>query len=171
MGPLLRVSLSVAACLAIAGCAARDPLNDRVAAESPIGLQMWLSRNSERLPPDQASDLREALQELRFKIMAEGRVSGSAPVEEALCGEIDGKAVREVLFEGFERQLQRLTYERNALAVSNRENARLRVRPGDTASADYLERERGRVSGRLDEASEAVARAKRILARYSGQYD
>jgi hypothetical protein len=158
-------------CVALVGCGARDPLGARITAETPIGLQMWMTRAPSRLSPEQVGDLKEAMQELRFKIMSEGKVSGSEPVEVALCGEIDGRTVREVMVEGFGRQADRLSYERKALAVSARENARIAVRPGDTASAEYLDRVRGGVSKRLQDAIEAESRAKRILAGYSQQND
>ena len=171
MASTLRMLTVLLACLAAGGCASRDPLDDKVAADSPIALQMWLSRAPGRLSPGQMGDLREAIQELRFAIMAQGTVSGSEPIEAALCGGIDGRSVREVLIAGFGNEAHRLGDERRLLAVSARENARLRTRPGDGASLEYLERERDRVARRLEEAAEGEERAKRIMADYSQQFD
>jgi hypothetical protein len=171
MGSPLRALFALLACLAAAGCASRDPLAERVTADSPVGLQMWLSRAPGRLSAEQMADFREAIQELRFAIMATGAASGSEPVEAALCVSIDGRTVRQVLLDGFGRQAGRLGVERRLLEASARANARLRVRPGDAASLEYLDRERERVERRLGEAAEGEARARRILAAYSGQFD
>jgi len=164
-------SFIVAACLAAAGCSSRDPLEAKVTAESPVGLQMWISDVSGRLSQEQAGNLQEAIQELRFRIMSEGRASGSAPIEAALCEELDGKTAREVIVAGFSCEVDRLQDELSELHHSTRENARLRVREGDTASADYLDRVRAKVTKRLADAIDAQARAKRILAEYTSQFD
>jgi len=171
MRTALASTLIVAAGLAAAGCGARDPLESKVTAESPVGLQMWMADASGRLSQEQAANLQEAIQELRFRIMAEGRASGSGPIEAALCGEIDGKSVREVVIAGFNCEAARLQGELAELHNSTRENARLRVREGDTASADYLDRVRTKVAKRLEDAVDAQARAKRILAEYTPQFD
>jgi hypothetical protein len=167
----LRTLLALLACLAAAGCATRDPLDDKVTADTPIALQMSLSRASDRLSEGQMADLREAIQELRFLVMAQGQASGSEAIEAALCAGIDGRTVRQVLVEGFGCQADRLGGERRQLEESARQNARLSVREGDIDSLEYLKTERERVERRLGQAAEAEQRAKRILAGYSRQFD
>lgn len=154
------------ALLSLCGCQERDPLEARIEAQSPIELQMWITGAAGRLSDEQVADLREALQELRFQIMTEGKASGSEAIEAALCEEVDGRTVRRVLVDGFTHEVERIKFERNGLLASKRVNENLRTRPGDLESQACIDRVNERVRERLSEGIKAESRAEAILARY-----
>lgn len=156
------------ACLVAWGCGSkRDPLDSVVPTDSPINFQMWLADESQELSPDQFSLLQEALQELRFKVMAESTPPSSEAVEQALFGAIDGKTARVVILRGFKHEVERLKQERGALSSADFNNQLMRTRPGDHASEDYLAGVQRRVKERIAESGQAIARAEKVVAEFS----
>jgi hypothetical protein len=125
---------------------------------------MWRSGAAGRLAPEQLADLDEAVQEIRFHVMAQGKVSGSEAVDYEMLQAIDGQSVRRVLQRGLGWELERARAEQSALELSMRRNALMRTRPGDTASADYLSDLQDRQAVRLKAATEEVAHVRERLA-------
>jgi hypothetical protein len=152
-----------AACAAAQGCGPQDPLEMTVAADSVVSFSMWKERASDRLGAAQMADFEEALQELRFRTMADGNATGSEAVEEATLAVIDGRTVRYVLELGLGWELSQLRIEHSQLDFSMRENAWLRIRKGDTDSAEYLYQLRQRQEARLKAADEKIAVLRRKL--------
>jgi hypothetical protein len=160
---VLRI-LAALACLAAAACARREALGEKVDAGGYVNYSMWRSEAAGRLSPRQLADLDEAVQEIRFRVMAEGRASGSAAVDDAMFQRINGLTVRQVLASGFGLQLQRALAEESALEVSISRNSLMRTRPGDTASANYLSDLSDRQAARLKAAADQVSHARERLA-------
>jgi hypothetical protein len=150
--------------LAAGGCAPRDPLDTRVSADTYTSFSIFMAKIGERLGPEGTKDLNEAVQEFRFRVMAEGKASGSDAVDEAMRQAIDGRTVGEVLRGGLGRELTRLEAERDQLRKSMAENALMRTRPGDHDSANYLTDLRQRQEVRLQAVSDGIARTRKKLA-------
>jgi hypothetical protein len=153
-----------AALLLAAACAPNDPLETRMEASDYIGLSMWRSDLGSRLDRDEAADLDQALQEIRYQEMAEG-LSGSEAVEAGLIERTHGKNVRAILVAGLRERLSRVEKEemsiRRALPINA---ASIERRSG----VEKLER-RAQVedqAGRLEEADREVLRLKARLAVY-----
>ena len=154
--------------LAVTACGPSDPLEAKVQARDYVTFSMWRSGAAGRLTPPQQADLDEAVQQIRFHVMASGAASGSAAVEEATLRMIDGRSVRHVLRQGLAWELERASAEKAALEDSMRQNALMRTRPGDTASAAYLADLADRQAARLGAANGQVDHARERLAAAGG---
>jgi len=151
-------------CAACAACGPRDPLDMKVDARDYIGLSMWQSDAGRRLSARQLADFGEAMQEIKFHVMAEGMARGSADVDTASWGIIDERTVRDVLQMGLGWELYRSREERSELVLAMRRNARLTTRPGDAESATYLSELRGRQVARLNAANAQISHVLERLA-------
>jgi hypothetical protein len=152
------------ACLAAQACSPGDPLDSRVEAGDYVTYSMWRSGAAGRLTPLQLADLDEAVQEMRFHVMAEGKVSGSAAIEDEMLRLLNGRTVRGALQVGLGWELERAAAEKSALDASMRQNALMRTKPGDTASADYLADLSDRQATRLKAAADQVDHVRGRLA-------
>lgn len=92
-----------------------------------------------RQTPEERVEFGKALQELKYHAMSgEGQAPGPG-VNASIREQIAGLAVRQVLVTGLSIKLGRKQEEEKALLRSIRMNHRLRTKPGDDASADFLE--------------------------------
>jgi hypothetical protein len=156
--------LLAAAFLAGAGCGPADPLEIKVSAESPIAFSMWESRIRDRLTQGQASGFDEAVQEFKFHIMAQATATGSDAIDAEMRQEIDGRTIRYVLQWGLGWELSRLVAERAEIESAMTGNARLRTRPGDTASEDYLREFRRKQEAHLQSVDDQIKLVRGKLA-------
>ena len=129
------------ALIVFSGCRRVEPLDLTVEAGTPAAFQQWRGRSLDRLTDAQRQDVDTAIQELKFKLMAEG-LSGSATIDEELSKRVKGKSVRELIGIGLTAKFERLEQERSAITTIVAQNAVLVTREGDQASADYLQRRR-----------------------------
>lgn len=159
-----RALAAALACLAAPACGPREPLEGKVDAGDYVSFSMWRSGAAGRLTPRQLADLDEAVQEIRFHVMAAGKASGSAAVDAGMLRMIDGGTVRHALQLGLGLELKRARAEKSALEASMARNALMRTRPGDTASANYLSDLSDRQAVRLKAASGQVDHARERLA-------
>ena len=155
---VLMLPLALLAC----GCSPRDPLETRVNAADVLGFDMWQSDIRERLGPAQRNDLAQALQEIRFHVMA-GGASGSAAVEDGLIARIDGKSVREVLALELGWRLERALKEQADLKAAIPYNSQAVHRRKGVESLDMASRVERQVE-RLEAADEEVARVRSRMA-------
>jgi hypothetical protein len=158
-------------CLAVAGCGPGDPLAMKVDAGDFLALSMWRSDASRRLTARQLADFDEAVQEVKYRVMADGRASGGANVDAESMGMIDGKTLGQVLQLGLGWELERAESERDQLAAAMDRNARLRTRPDDSRSQAYLSDLHDRQLGRLHAADAQVAHVRESLAAYGFKAD
>lgn len=158
-------------CLAVAGCGPGDPLAMKVDAGDFLALSMWKADAGRRLTSRQLADFDEAVQEIKFRVMADGRASGGANVDAESMGMIDGKTLGEVLQLGLGWELDRVASERDQLAAAMDRNARMRTRPGDLRSQAYLSDLHDRQLERLHAADAEVAHVRERLAEYGFKAD
>lgn len=151
-------------CLAAAACGPRDPLDGKVDAGDAVSFSMWKSRAGGGLSALQQADMDQAVQEIRFHVMAEGKVTGRDAVEGATLQAMDERTVRYVLQLGLGWELQRAEAERSAIQAAMGANALLRTRPGDRESAAYLSDLHERQVIRLRAATEEVRRTRERLS-------
>jgi hypothetical protein len=153
------------ACLIAAGCSQGNPLDKRVQSADYVSFAIWEEKVESDLAPDQVADLKQALQEARFHIMAEDTAHGSEAVEAALMDSLNGQTLREVILKGLGWELDRAEAERARLEDSLKKNAQMTTKPGDSDSANYLSDLRERQTNRLEAATEEVNRTRaRITA-------
>src|SRR5271170_7962149 len=74
------LSLSLAACLAVSGCSPNAPLEMQVESATELDLDMWRAHAPGRLSNAQIADFNEALQQIKFQIMATGSANGASDV-------------------------------------------------------------------------------------------
>ena len=146
------------------GCGARDLMDRTVTAKSPVAFNTFQSRFASRASPEERRQFEAALQEIRYKIMADKEATGSDPISDALRTKVNGRSVREVLQLGVELRLLRLLKEHAALHTVMRQNAMLQTREGDKASEDYLVQFHQKQLARLEKLEAEIEAADRELA-------
>lgn len=93
---------------------------------------------AERQTAEERAEFATALQELKYHAMSgEGQAPGPG-VNASIREQVAGLAVRQVLATGLSIRLGRKQTEEKALVRSIVMNDRLRTKPGDEASADFL---------------------------------
>jgi hypothetical protein len=157
----------LAGLLVTAGACSRDTGKEpTVRAETVHDFTMWRTRLGDKLTPEQWREFDAAVQEIRLEAARTGEATGSGPVDAAMRAKIHGHTVREVIALGYDAQLRRLGVDREVLVSLMDRNATLQVRPGDTASADYLKRKRDDQLAELKKIDDQIAavREKRAAA-------
>jgi hypothetical protein len=157
-------ALSALLFLFLAGCGSTDPLERKVKSSDFVSFSMWEYKAESDLTPDQVADLKQALQEERFHIMAEDKAHGSEAIEDALMETIDGQTLRQVILQGLGYGLDRSEAERDRLEDSLKKNSGMTTRPGDTESASYLSELHDRQVARRDAAAADVRRTRDRIA-------
>jgi len=161
--------LLAAACAAASGCGPADPLELKVKADSYVSFSMWESHVRDRLDPGQMADFEEALQELRYRSMANGSASAS-DVDEAARGAIDGRSVRYVLELGLGWELGRLQDERSQLELAIHAYAVAPVAPGDAQAGEFVLVMRQKHEARLRTVNDKIASVRgKLVALNPGQ--
>jgi hypothetical protein len=160
--------LALASCctlvLGLSACSGGDPLEKKVDSGDQLAFSMWESKVESTLTPEQTEDLKAALQEGRFHIMAAGTAQGSDGIEAALMDSINGKTLRQVILQGLGWKLDRAEEERARLDDSLKKNAQMTTRPGDVDSAHYLQDLHERQVNRLAAATEEVKKTRERIA-------
>jgi len=159
--------LALCACW-LGGCNRGDPHQVAIEAGSPATLGRWRMKMADRFTPDDWKQFEAALQEIRLRVMADREASGSAAVEEATCGRINGHTLREVLAMGYEARLSRLRPVRDELKKAVEGNELLVTKPGDRESVHYLETLRERQLERLRKAEAEIAETEQRRAALGG---
>lgn len=151
--------------LLLAGCPQppTDTLDLRISEGDSSDYERSLQVIADRQTAAERTEFAQALQELRYQAMtADGRRSGT-DLNAALREQIAGLAVRDVLVLGGTIRLRRKQAEDQALLRSLLMNQRLRTKPGDTDSADFLDSVRGGQSRQLQVLREEISALKRRL--------
>lgn len=152
----------------LVSCQRGDPQARPLEAANPGRLATWRMKMAESFRPEEWREFDAALQEIRLRIMADREASGSEAIEAALCRRIDGRTFREVLILGDENKLARLDPVRRELKSAIDGNAKLVTKPGDDASAKYLDGYRARQEERLTKVDAEIAEAEQRLAAIGG---
>jgi len=160
--------------LFVAGCAPQNPYESRIKAVTPEQLTSWLMFNTRDLKDDEITEMNMCIGEIKTHLRAT-RASSEAGIEERLCAELDGKPLKWVFTEGYRLRFESLKAERELHIADLKHKERLRTRPGDTASADYLEHQkdlrRAQIAEFTDKINKAEARYIELLKKFdtSGQ--
>src|SRR6185503_560377 len=113
------------------GCARTSVADLKIDASSPIRFSMWRASVSDQLSREQWKLFDRSMQELKFKIMANGDAHGSVAIDEAFRSRIDGQTLYGVIQTGLQLRLNRFLSEKAELEKYVTMNARLRTREGD----------------------------------------
>jgi len=125
-------ALLVVLCLVVlAGCARTPPDQRPVEAESPIAFNLWRAKLDAELTPEEWRWFDVALQEFKFQLMLDQKVSGSEAIDTAVRERINGRKWIEVTREGLQAHLKRKTAERDEMEAAFAINAKRKIRPGD----------------------------------------
>lgn len=112
---------------------------------------------AERQTPEERIEFARALQELKYHAMSgEGQAPGPG-VNASVREQVAGLAVRQVLATGLSIKLGRKQEEEKALVRSIVMNDRLRTKPGDDASADFLDSVRRNQAKQLKSLRDEIA--------------
>ena len=165
--PSARVLLLAIGFLGV-GCSPTDLLEENVNARSPMAWMMWRGDIARRQTQAQQQELDAMIQELSLSVMIKGIATGSDGVDSAVRAEVDGNTLRQLLRKGYEAKWDRLDREQAQLTACLRENARLRTRPDDSASAAYLDRFREQQRTRWKAVVAEMGDANQHLAQLGG---
>jgi hypothetical protein len=147
-----------------AGCGPSDPLDTRFTVRQAADYNQQRSLLPRGLSAEQLKDFDEAVLALKYDVMTRGETKGSDAVMEQVVSQISGKTLREILGMGWSARLQRLEVERVKLQELVDHNARLKTRPGDTASSDFLNSVRDEHARRVATIMQDQETARRRLA-------
>jgi hypothetical protein len=164
---LIMALLSVA--LLSAGCAkAPGPVLDMKISDGD-----WkdytdsLQAIARRQTAEERTEFAKALQELKYHAISGEGLSPGPDIYDSLREQLAGLAVRQVLVTGLSIKLGRKQEEEKALVRSIVMNDRLRTKPGDDASADFLESVRSSQAQQLkalrDEISALTKRIEELV--------
>jgi hypothetical protein len=163
----------LASLLALAACAARDPLERIVSAPTTGRLAAWRSHAASDYNADTFRRIEEALQEIRLSFAGERElkrqlgekvVGGADSLDESVRQRVDGRRLREVLQLGYELRVRRLKEELAGLEDAMDKNSQLVTRPGDLESKHHLEGLQERQRVRVEKYRADVTAAERELA-------
>ena len=162
--------LLVALVLATTGCQKKDPRLEPVKSSSPSAFGRWRTMASEAIKAEEWREFDALLQELRLRVTAEKRGSGTEAVEAAMRADIDGKTFREVLLMGYEARLKRVVPERREVNMAMEENIRraMNEKSGTTTAGD-IQRMRERQDKRLKDLDAEIAQAQARIAELRTQ--
>lgn len=96
--------------LVFAACRSASP-DDKIAAHDDTSFENWISERRPALTAADTTELRDARQTLRYKIMQAHPGMASKDLSDAVYAEIDGKTRAEFLIASYELQLQRVNTE------------------------------------------------------------
>jgi hypothetical protein len=116
-----------------------------------------------RQTAEERTEFAKALQELKYHAISGEGLSPGPEIYAALREQLAGLAVRQVLVTGLSIKLGRKQEEQKALLRSFVMNARLRTKPGDDASAEFLESVRGGQSKQLQSLHDEISALKKRI--------
>lgn len=149
------VAMAISA-IGLTSCQRVEPLDERVAADTPQALLVWRGDIGSRLKPAEWALFDESLQELKLKVMRESAASGSEKVDAAMRELIRQQKVGDVIRVGLSIKWHRLVAQRTDLEKLIQFNARLRTNAGDDASAEILASTRRQQDTRLENANREI---------------
>lgn len=155
-----RVVLMAVVAVGWFGCAKEDPRTAPVKSGSPSAFARWRTMASDTIRAEEWREFDALLQELRMRVTAEKRASGSEAVEAAMRADIDGKTFQEVLLMGYEARLKRVVPERGEVELAMSENIRRASREKNATTAGDLQRMKERQDKRLKELDAEIAQAR-----------
>ena len=120
---------------------------------------------SSEMTPVQWRLLDRAMQEHKYKVMADRVAHGSVAIDEVFRSRINEVRLYDAIQSGLQLRLNRLLAEKAELDTATTINARLRTREGDDASAEVLSGMRRSQALRLDQLASEIAEAEEELSR------
>jgi hypothetical protein len=161
-GPALAAA-SLALVALCSACVPSDPLERKLNGSDPTSFAMSTTDARTSLSPEQVADLDQALQQIKFAVMAEGKESGGDAVASELIRRVDGKTVRAVIEMGFRLELLRALAERDSMTACLVRDAAAKTAPGDFSKADLLDHIREAHTERLRSATVEIAQVRARL--------
>jgi hypothetical protein len=158
---IARIVLLGALAAGICSCGKPDPRTAPVKSASPSAFARWRTMASDGIRVEEWREFDSLLQELRMRVTAEKRASGSEAVEAAMRAGIDGRTFQEVLLLGYEARLRRVIPERGEVELAMSENIRRARREKSATTAGDIERMRERQDKRLRELDAEIAQARK----------
>ena len=150
----------------LAGCARSPKGPPRVDGRNFTAFYFWRSSVSSQFTPDGWREFNNAIQEIRFGVMAHG-VTGQAAIDQAMCDQVNGHTIPEVLQMGDNARLDRLIPLRNKLKLILDANGLLAPRPGE--STDFIDRRIEDQRQRLAAVNADIEATNRRLVAHGGQ--
>lgn len=153
----------------LTGCAKAPPYQQAVEAESPIQFNMWRANLSGDLTPEEWQWFDVAMQEFKFQLMLDQKVSGSDAIAAAVREKINGRTLGDVLREGLQAHLKRKTAERDELEAAIGINAKRKIRQDDTDTRRDLAAHQENLRKKLAKLNDELAAANAALAQLNAK--
>jgi predicted RNase H-like nuclease (RuvC/YqgF family) len=126
---------------------------------------MWRARLNEDLTREEWRWFEVAMQEFKFQLMLDQKVSGSAAIDTAVREKINGRSLTDVMREGLQAHLRRKTAERDELEAAIAINAKRRIRPENTTMLQELAAHQETLRRKLPALNNELAAVQAELAR------
>jgi len=160
--------LAVFLAAAVGGCGPKDPLDEVLSATTPVDLTFRRSHFARTLTAEQVRDFDQAIIELKYDIMAFAEAKGSDAITSTMLEKIHRLKIREIIGLGLSAKLRRLEIDREKLQEILAHNTRLRTRPGDYESADFLKTVNSEQGQRLEKILGDIKQIRVKLAALQG---
>lgn len=150
----------------LAGCGGQSAPT-KIDARSMSAYRNWRSRAAADFSNDTWSEFDAAIQDIRLRAMTHG-VSGEGAIDDAMCQQVDGHTMDEVLIADYTTKVDELQQTAKQMKEMVDANALLVPKPGDTDAAEELDRRRTEQLGRLNRTLDDVDKLNRRLAQLKG---
>lgn len=151
---------------ALAGCGGQSAPT-KIDAQTMSAYRVWRSRAVSEVSSDAWSEFNAAIQDIRLRAMTHG-VSGEDAIDDAMCQQINGHTIDEVLIADYTTKVDELQQTAKQMKEMVDANALLVAKPGDDAAAEELDRRRSEQLARLNRVLDDVDKFQRRLAQLKG---
>lgn len=167
--PLVLPRLLLAALFLTGGCARTPPRQRIIEADTPVNYTHWQGQTLRDLAPGEERLFLQAVAEIKYQIMLEGRASGAEQLDTALRADLHGRKLGDVLLWGLSRRADRLAKEKAEAEQAYATNApkEHRIRDVEKAAefAALQQRLREKITRLTSEAATAAADLRQAEAR------
>jgi hypothetical protein len=151
------------------GCARTPAHRQAVDAASPITFTLWQAKIQKDLTPEEWRWFGVAMQEFKFQLMLDQKMTGSEAIDTAVRTRINGRPFLDVMREGLEAHLMRKTAERDELESAIAINAKRKLPPGDDAMRRELDAHQENLRKKLAALNDELAAVKAALGGFEAK--
>ncbi len=152
------------------GCR-KNPYDQKISAATQQELNQWLSLNTHRLSLEETAEIKDCLAEIKVSFMLAKEAAGQDNINRKMCEKIDGMALKDTVVLGYELQIARLELEKARLQKDLAYKRSLKARPGDLASANFLEDQKEQVRAQISKFDERLNRCNARIKELRKQFN
>jgi septal ring factor EnvC (AmiA/AmiB activator) len=146
----------------VAGCS-KPARTDKITVQNDVGFDHWLTEHTAVLSLQEVQELKEARQNLRFKLMQEHPGMRSDQFTADLYSQINGKTAQELIRTSYELQINKLTTELSNLEPQLKKFEGYDTRGMDDEKKGYIAESLAKLRRQKQEREEALKKLQQRL--------